>query len=490
MIALVAYLAGCGSVNLIEKQASIQTSDVIDGGAVAVGNREVIEVDITAIRGRLDVLSVSVDFVGGQPFFEVAEPAFPIPLREDELHKLRIAYEPLSEGYHSAVVTIVDDQEDTDDAVFTIRARGQVPQAFVWPWLLDFGQVEVGTESVETVTVTNESALTISLNNVSVTNPAWEIVTETPVSIAPGAVGTLDIAFMPDIDVPEVGSVELRLGTVPLHSVTLRGNDCANGDPVAYDVDGDGMTSCAGDCDDDNAQVLPGKVEVQDGLDNDCDGLIDEGTPAGDADGDGYCEIGPCAEPQKLPGDCNDGAPEVYPGRTEIPGNGIDDNCDGVVDDGSPDLDGDGYTLQGGDCATNDASRYPDAPEVPDGLDNDCDGLVDEGTIRYDDDGDGYCDVEIGFGICSDGSLPGDCNDMPLYDGPRDNPAATEDLTDWRDNDCDGEIDEGSNHHDGDSDGYTPDGGDCDDDDPTISPAAYDEPGDGLDADCDPSTPA
>ena len=68
--------------------------------------------------------------------------------------------------------------------------------------------------------------------------------------------------------------------------------------------------------------------------------------------------------------------------------NGVDDDCDGVVDSGATDLDGDGYN-DGGDCSVYDSSVHPAAVELPDGVDNDCDGIIDEGTTIYDDDGDG-----------------------------------------------------------------------------------------------------
>jgi hypothetical protein len=98
-------------------------------------------------------------------------------------------------------------------------------------------------------------------------------------------------------------------------------------------------------------------------------------------------------------GDCDDANPAVRPGLPDVPGNGIDDDCDGVVDGSVPtwyrDADGDGYgtdedsvtavaqpagyVAQAGDCDDGSPSRHPDAVEVTDnGIDDDCDGDVDE----------------------------------------------------------------------------------------------------------------
>ena len=66
-----------------------------------------------------------------------------------------------------------------------------------------------------------------------------------------------------------------------------------------------------------------------------------------------------------------------------------------------------------------------------------------------------------------------DVNDMDGIGGPDGrptNPGAVE-QPDWRDNDCDGVVDEGTENYDDDGDGYTEVGGDCDDNDPGISPA-------------------
>lgn len=92
----------------------------------------------------------------------------------------------------------------------------------------------------------------------------------------------------------------------------------------AVDMDGDGYfhidNPCSEtDCDDDNADVNPGATEIPyDGVDNDCD----PATPDDDLDGDGY----PLAE------DCDDDNADINPGADEICDDGIDNNCDGLTD--------------------------------------------------------------------------------------------------------------------------------------------------------------
>jgi len=129
-------------------------------------------------------------------------------------------------------------------------------------------------------------------------------------------------------------------------------------------------------------------AEICNGLDDDGDGAIDEGLPVGlppvDADGDGFplCAEGGGAA------DCNDQIDTINPAATETC-NGMDDNCDGAIDEGNP-AGGVACSIPGllGVCAEGETS-CADGPmvcaqvndpseDVCDGRDNDCDGAVDE----------------------------------------------------------------------------------------------------------------
>lgn len=90
------------------------------------------------------------------------------------------------------------------------------------------------------------------------------------------------------------------------------------------DKDGDGLSACTSpiDCDDTDASVSPYAEEVCDGIDNDCDCQVDEGST--DVDGDGFTTCG---------GDCDDSDFFVNPGVAEAC-DGFDNNCNGAIDEG------------------------------------------------------------------------------------------------------------------------------------------------------------
>ncbi|GDX83218.1 hypothetical protein LBMAG42_50290 [Deltaproteobacteria bacterium] len=311
-----------------------------------------------------------------------------------------------------------------------------------------------------------------------------------------------------------------------------------------------GAVADATDCDDSSSAVNPAVVETCNGIDDNCDGVVDEDTASdastwyADTDGDGYGDAAASTDACSAPGgyvsvasDCDDGESAVNPAALESC-NGIDDNCDGTVDeDGASDVrtwyadnDGDmygaagtsvedctqpaGYVADDQDCDDSAAGVNPAALELCDGLDNDCDTVVDEATAAdaatwyTDADGDSYgnsasatvaCDAPAGS--VADAT---DCDDGD----PAVNPAATE-VCDGIDNDCDAQVDDDDGsldlstastwYADADSDSYgnaasatvscdapagaVSDAADCDDSDAAINPAAV-EVCDGVDNDC------
>ncbi len=486
-LSILAALASTGckqDINVTSVDAEIAIAPTLtDLGTIPVGETVEFNLQVDYQKGAqpVKIQNISVNNInddGAQYFLPPETITYTIE-RGTEGFLIPFTYTPTQVGYHRATIEIIHNGKD-GKVTLDARARAVLPDATVWPLGLDFGPVAVGDNSQRQLTISNQSDLVLTITEANTSNSVFEFVDALPLTVNGGNEQVVSLRFVPTDDQPQTGRLTLRAGSVELPQVDLRGNDCTNGDPDAYDVDGDGYTSCGGDCDDNAPAVHPGAVETANAVDDDCDGSIDEGTPWADDDGDGFCDDPSYCSDGATPGDCSDSADPsantaaVNPSATEIMNNGIDDDCDGVVDQGTTDADGDGYSPAGGDCDDNDATTYPGAPELPDFVNNDCDLFVDEGTVYYDDDGDGYCEDGT---TCSDGSLTGDCdddvNDLDGVGGPDGrptNPGATE-IYDWRDNNCDGVVDEGTIGYDDDGDGYTEVGGDCDDGDPAVSPA-------------------
>ncbi len=253
-------------------------------------------------------------------------------------------------------------------------------------------------------------------------------------------------------------------------------------------------------------------------LDGDGDGFCPSGI---DLDGDGACvddvEAWAVGEPG---GDCDDTDAGRFPGATEIPYDGIDQDCSGA--DFRPDCfadgDGDGFgdplqpiegmvgcsgegeSSNGDDCDDGDAAVHPGAQERCNGEDDDCDGFPEQEVPRDwwpDQDDDGYGDASVGpIELCGPPGAgwadnDGDCDDR----NPFVSPAAEEFVADGLDQDCDGLdlcfLDEDEDGWGGvvapgpvGCHGMVIRGGDCDDQRPDVFPHAV-EHCNNVDDDCD-----
>ncbi len=249
------------------------------------------------------------------------------------------------------------------------------------------------------------------------------------------------------------------------------------------DEDLDGFYSDE-DCDDHNPAVYPGAPELCDGLDNDCDGMIDDSIPVytyyrdndNDAYGDAAISMDTCLTPAPAGFvdnslDCDDANPDIHPGAPELC-DGIDNDCNGMVDDGITlytyyrDSDNDtygdaaismdtcltpapaGFVDNSLDCDDANSDIHPGASELCDGADNDCNGMVDDGlavfTYYRDSDNDTYGDAMAKMDTCLISPPAGfvtdntDCDD----NNAAINPGAVE-VFDSLDNDCNGLVDDG-----------------------------------------------
>jgi hypothetical protein len=229
-------------------------------------------------------------------------------------------------------------------------------------------------------------------------------------------------------------------------------------DRGGIDADGDGYPAGV-DCNDADPQVFPGSREIcGDGIDQDCDGR-DPTAGECDADHDGF---------SAAQGDCDDSDPRRNPGMAERC-DGVDNNCNGQVDEGfavgQPCAAGVGACRASGKtrCSATfvsvvcDAQPGRPAPETCDMIDNDCNGRVDDlmriagGTV----DSCGACATTCPRGpntmpLCAGGGCLAVC--LPGFvDLDRDPQNGCEcalsnggvEICDGLDNDCNGQIDDG-----------------------------------------------
>jgi hypothetical protein len=327
----------------------------------------------------------------------------------------------LEPGPHTIVLRAIDqDAESAEDMIRidVVRVPEKPSLEVVHPDAVAGERGLEGTNFAFTVQVSDEQDLPEDLVVELTADPFGPVCTMQPdgsgrATCAYGLpIGPYDLTFtVTDLDGNEA------VATVPF-AVVSRGD---------FDQDGDGFTPNGGDCNDSNVGIYPGAPEVCDGLDNDCNAstAIDVGTECYDDDADGYCERPPCANTDATIPDCDDANSARYPDpRVREQVNGVDDNCNGVIDEQTVvyDDDGDGFcesppcvntTSSERDCNDGRADISPGEVEVcGDGFDNDCNGLDNEedavGCTEFyrDEDGDTFGVPGATACYCEDGVAP------------------------------------------------------------------------------------
>jgi hypothetical protein len=451
LLSLLALTTACANDYEVNAQQRILSTSyaTFDASMVAVGDRETMSIYLTSTgQGAITVFDVEVD----DPDHWTVTNSWALSDEDEDDESLAIdggtdaspsygmievIFKPDQEGQFRTVLTVTSNDNEvteTDDDgrglwKVVLRGIGRYPCGNIYPTFHDFGSRAAGGYFAATTTLENCGGTILTIADFEpVGSPSFSVSTPTPIYVLPGQSEPVELAFEPAGGSPPAEAIisingnDPDIGDVRL---TVLGNDCDKSTSSGWDADHDGWFSCAGDCNDNDAAASPSAVErAANNVDDDCDGLIDEepNSVSTDDDGDGFTETG---------GDCHDDDPDIHPDAIEVI-NQIDDDCDGHIDEDTDwsDDDLDGFSERDGDCNDDDTLIYPGATENQNEIDDDCDGQIDEGSNYFDDDFDGFAE--------DDPTGDHDCDD----DDPWTFPGAQEDCDD-RDNDCDGDIDEG-----------------------------------------------
>ena len=394
---------------------------------------------------------------------------------------LRISYSPVTEEDSYAHILLYTNDQDEANRVIVLKGSSFVgtPQVMVSPSLVEFGFVASGNTAEQYVEIHNTGDVDVEVVDVSVggSQSPFQVASVPDQPIPPGSSALVPVQFVSEGGDHEIASltVEIANAVNPYYSVTLSANSpgSSNNSPPQIDLlnptvptvfylyqdlyilarvfdaqqpniglyctlESNRLGMVEQETSDPTVSEVDFLIDVDDSDFEDelglhtlsicctdvfnvssCETLvvsIDWALPQNDGDGDGYGEDT----------DCDDGDASRYPGALEIADN-VDNDCDGVIDENTVNVDddGDGLAEVDGDCNDADGTIHPGAAEEPDYYDNNCDGTIDEGTVNFDDDGDGFSEA---LGDCND-------EDTEVY----------RDALEWcddKDNDCDGEYDE------------------------------------------------
>jgi len=371
----IVYLEGDG---LLGKGISVVQPRFVDFGHVWTGEEEVQYIEVTN---------------GGDGDLELATPllssncdeAFTVSWSYDEgsvleggaSNLIEVTFVPTDQSGAYCLLQVVSDDPENPAITVTMQGNAGVDPENEAPTVV-LHSPEIGHRH------TGADPLIIEMNIFDVNQPATSLLCKvkslflmgvsvancTPTDESGHVVVELDVNdFEPGVDTILIQVTDASEVTAYASVPVLIRADYPAGDDDG-DGYGDDITGDQFDCDDASTGAYPKAAELYDAIDNDCDGLIDEGTIGFDDDGDTFSEV---------EGDCNDRDDDSYPGAPEMDDH-ADNDCDGQVDEGTDlfDDDGDGFAEVNNDCDDTDPTINPGALEYCDGIDNDCNGLTDK----------------------------------------------------------------------------------------------------------------